>query len=187
MTPKVTQKELQAATYASLRAHATSEQAKVLVAKLSSMVEERTIQIGLRKKKRKDTAGKLEYATGAFLADLLRPLDADEPKGWVYRSLRKASFNGAAVPWRTFEQLREGLESLAFLDHVPGHKVSKDRYADRTQYASRFRATPACQSAFKFDPGSASNFDPFKRRVLTVALASSELAEVAETWRARVA
>src|SRR5882672_1052224 len=32
---------------------------------------------------------------------------------------------------------------------------------------------------------SASNFDPFERRVLTVALASSELAGVAETWRAR--
>jgi len=44
-----------------------------------------------------------------------------------------------------------------------------------------------CQSAFKFDPVSASNFDPFERRVLTVALASSELAGVAETWRARVA
>ena len=37
-----------------------------------------------------------------------------------------------------------------------------------------------------WDPGSASNFDPFERRVLTVALASSELAGVAETWRARV-
>ena len=44
-----------------------------------------------------------------------------------------------------------------------------------------------CQSAPKFDPGSASNFDPFERRVLTVALASSELAGVAETWRARAA
>jgi transposase len=48
-------------------------------------------------------------------------------------------------------------------------------------------AQAACQSAFKFDPVSASNFDPFERRVLTVALASSELAGVAETWRARVA
>lgn len=44
-----------------------------------------------------------------------------------------------------------------------------------------------CQSAFKFDPVSASNFDPFERRALTVALASSELAGVAETWRARAA
>jgi hypothetical protein len=50
------------------------------------------------------------------------------------------------------------------------------------------RATAtACQSAFKFDPGSASNFDPFERRVLTIALASSELAGVAETRRARAA
>jgi len=44
-----------------------------------------------------------------------------------------------------------------------------------------------CQSAPKFDPVSASNFAPFERRVLTVALASSELAGVAETGRARVA
>ena len=44
-----------------------------------------------------------------------------------------------------------------------------------------------CQSAFKFDPVSASNFDPFERRVLAVALAPSELAGVAETVRARVA
>jgi type IV secretion system protein VirB11 len=44
-----------------------------------------------------------------------------------------------------------------------------------------------CQSAFKFDPVSASNFDPFERRVLTIALASSELVGVAETWRARAA
>ena len=43
-----------------------------------------------------------------------------------------------------------------------------------------------CQSALKFDPVSASNFDPFERRVLAVALASSELAGIAETWRARV-
>ena len=45
----------------------------------------------------------------------------------------------------------------------------------------------ACQSAFKFDPASASNFDPFGRRVLAVALAPSELVGVAETVRARAA
>jgi len=44
-----------------------------------------------------------------------------------------------------------------------------------------------CQSAFKFDPVSASNFDPFGRRVLAVALAPSELVGVAETVRARAA
>ena len=45
----------------------------------------------------------------------------------------------------------------------------------------------ACQSARKFDPVSAFNFDPFARRGLRVALDSSELAGIAETRRARVA
>ncbi|WP_210168287.1 hypothetical protein, partial [Bradyrhizobium elkanii] len=43
----------------------------------------------------------------------------------------------------------------------------------------------ACQSAFKFDPVSASNFDPLERLGLAVALVSSELAGIAETRRAR--
>jgi CRP-like cAMP-binding protein len=43
-----------------------------------------------------------------------------------------------------------------------------------------------CQSASKFDPRSASNFDPLERRVRAVALAPSELVGVAETARARV-
>ena len=38
-----------------------------------------------------------------------------------------------------------------------------------------------CQSAPNFDPVSASNFDPLERRVLTVALAPSELVGVAKT------
>jgi hypothetical protein len=137
------QEELQAATYAALRAHATSDDAKALVAKLAAMVEDCTIKAGLRKNKRTGTANKLEYATGAFLADLLRPLATEEPNGWVYRSLKKTSFTGAAVTRRTFEQLVDGLKGLAFLDHVPGHKVAEDRYEDSTQYASRFCATQA--------------------------------------------
>ena len=43
-----------------------------------------------------------------------------------------------------------------------------------------------CQSASKFDPRSASNFDPLERRVRAVALAPAELVGVAETARARV-
>lgn len=44
-----------------------------------------------------------------------------------------------------------------------------------------------CQSACKFDPSSASNFDPLARRGLLVALVSSELAGIAEARRTRVA
>ncbi|UGY29930.1 hypothetical protein HU675_0007995 [Bradyrhizobium septentrionale] len=51
----------------------------------------------------------------------------------------------------------------------------------------RTRIAAGCQSAFKFDPSSASNFDPFARRALLVALVSSELAGIAEARRARVA
>ncbi|UPK35264.1 hypothetical protein IVB18_46110 [Bradyrhizobium sp. 186] len=142
MTPIHIDKELlQAAKYASLRAHPTSEQAIALVAKLASMVEEHTLRAGLRQKKRKDTAGKLEYATGAFLADLLRPYDAEEPNGWVYKSLNKTSFTGASVGRHAFDQLYNGLEGLGFLQHVPGHKVSGE-HSDMGKYAARFRATP---------------------------------------------
>ncbi|MFL5237795.1 MAG: hypothetical protein ACJ8EL_09375, partial [Rhizomicrobium sp.] len=112
--------ELQAASYAALRAHATSEQAKALVAKLSSMVEEHTIQAGLRQRKRRDTAGKLEYATGAFLADLMRPLDAEEPNAWVYKSLNKKSFTGAPVGRHAFHQLYNGLAGLGLRTWTPG-------------------------------------------------------------------
>ncbi|WP_407193470.1 hypothetical protein [Bradyrhizobium sp. STM 3566] len=136
------QEELQAATYAATRAHPTSEQAKALVAKLASMVEEHTIRAGLRERKRRDTAGKLQYATGAFLADLLRPFEAEEHKGcWVYKSLNKARFTGAPVGRHAFYQLYDGLEGLGFLQHVAGHKVSDER-EDTGKYAARFRATP---------------------------------------------
>jgi hypothetical protein len=61
------------------------------------------------------------------------------------------------------------------------------RYADnRLDRLPELTTELVCQSAFKFDPVSASNFDPFERRGLAVALASSELAGIAETWRARV-
>jgi hypothetical protein len=140
MTPaRLDQEELQAASYAALRAHPTTDQAKALVAKLASMVEEHTITAGLRERKRRGTANRLHYATGAFLADLLRPLEPEEPNGWVYRSLKKTSFTGKPVGRRAFEQLIKGLKGLALLEHVPGHKVSDEP----GEYAARFRATPA--------------------------------------------
>ena len=45
--------------------------------------------------------------------------------------------------------------------------------------------TKMCQSALEWDPLSAFKRDPFERRVLTVALAPSELVGVAETARVR--
>src|SRR5271154_1563875 len=73
--------------------------------------------------------------------------------------------------------------------------MADHRHHGKGEHDHRHVAMPAmpgsalvviCQSAFKFAPVSASNFDPLGRRVLTVALASSGLAGVAETRRARV-
>ena len=138
------QEELQAATNATLRAHATSEEAKALVTKLAAMVEDHSLGAGSRKYKRKGMAEKFEHATGAFLANLLRPLSAEEPEsnGWVYRSMHAKSFTGAAVSHRTFMQLVEGLTALSLIERVAGHRVSSEQ-SDIGKYAARFRATPA--------------------------------------------
>jgi hypothetical protein len=64
------------------------------------------------------------------------------------------------------------------------HLAMAHRYACEEWNARQFLG---CQSALNFDPVSASNFDPFARRGLRVALDSSELAGIAETRRARVA
>ncbi|WP_206745788.1 hypothetical protein, partial [Bradyrhizobium canariense] len=53
---------------------------------------------------------------------------------------------------------------------------------DKTEFE---QDAPPCQSAFDWDPLSASKRDPFDRRALLVALGSSELVGVAETARAR--
>jgi hypothetical protein len=141
---KATQEELQAATNATLRGHATSDEAKALVARLAVMVDEHALAVGIRKNKRKKTADKLEYATGAFLANLLRALsdEAPEPNGWVYRSMHAKGFTGPGVSYRTFAQLVEGLKGLALVERVDGHLVS-DEPGDTGKYAARFRATPA--------------------------------------------
>jgi hypothetical protein len=55
-----------------------------------------------------------------------------------------------------------------------------------SKWAVMGKANSVCQSALEWAPLSASKRDPFDRRVLLVALASSELVGVAEMARARV-
>jgi hypothetical protein len=138
----VDQEELQSATYASLRAHPISEEAKALVSTLADMLDEQALATGARKNKRKSTAEKLDYAVGAFLADLLRAYGDGEPtpNPWAYRSLHAKSFTGASVSYRTFASLVDGLTQLGLLQHVDGPKVSNE---DRGKFAARFRGTPA--------------------------------------------
>jgi hypothetical protein len=156
--------ELQAATYASLRAHPTSEEAKALVSTLAAMVDDHALATGARKNKRKSTAEKLDYAVGAFLADLLRPYGDNEPtpNPWVYRSMHAKRFNGASVSYRTFKSLVDGLMQLGFMQHVDGHRLDSE---DRGKFAARFRATPALLtfcSEHAVDPASVHDHFEFE-------------------------
>jgi len=136
------QDELQGATYATLRAHPISEQATALVGALAGMLDDHALATGARKNKRKSTVEKLDYAVGAFLADLLKAYGDSEPEPnpWVYRSMHTQSFNGALVSYRTFGRLVDGLTQLGFIQRVEGYKVDSE---DRGKFAARFRATPA--------------------------------------------
>lgn len=138
------EQELRAATHASLRAHTISEEAEALVRTLAGMVEDHAVATQTRKNRRKGSAEKLHYATGAFLADLLRAYGQDEPEPnpWVYRSMHAKSFTGAQVSYRTFAQLVNGLKRLALLEQIEGHEVSDER-EDTGKFAARLRATPA--------------------------------------------
>jgi hypothetical protein len=138
------QEQLQSATYASLRAHPISEEAEALVSTLATMADGHALATGVRKNKRKSTAEKLDYAVGAFLADLLRAFaDGDPtPNPWVYRSMHAKSFTGTSVPYRTFAPLVDGLKQLGLLQHVDGHQVSREP-EDTGKFAARFCATPA--------------------------------------------
>jgi hypothetical protein len=145
MTPLSIDEGLQSANYASLRAHPTSEEAEALANTLAAMVDGHALATGARKNKRKSTAEKLNYAVGAFLADLLRPYGDHEdttPNPWVYRSMHAKSFTGASVSYRNFAHLVDGLKQLGFLQHVDGHKISREP-EDTGKFAARFRATPA--------------------------------------------
>ena len=88
----------------------------------------------------------------------------------------------------------QGVLELSQLQTQLVDEAGKRSLADRSVRAQEIAAEAAvapttctkCQTASKFDPRSASNFDPLWRRALAVALAPSELVGVAETARARV-
>lgn len=142
MKSELIQNELQSATNATLRAHATSTEAKALVVRLAETVNEHAHAVGLRKNKRNKTAAKLQYATGAFLANLLRAHSPEQSSEWVYRSMYRKGFSRAAVSYLTFKELIECLRGLALVDQIEGYKVSNEP-GDTGKYAARFRATPS--------------------------------------------
>src|SRR5690348_10160837 len=74
-------------------------------------------------------------------------------------------------------------EMRRVLTSDPDDMTTREIAYNRARVATELKA--GCQSAFNFDPWSASNVDPFVRRGLVVALAPTEPAGVAEAARAR--
>jgi hypothetical protein len=104
---------------------------------------------------------------------------------WALEMERNIDRNGSSKP-RALRNIRT-FGDLIDLHDQDMREVGKPPRRSKAAVMEALKDALGCQSAFKFDPGSASNFDPFERRVLAVALAPSELAGVAETMRARVA
>jgi hypothetical protein len=99
-------------------------------------------------------------------------------------STRKPAHNGHSISLEARRKIARSriTRGCDILPDVDGRSLVARRYRE---IASAI-LVDQCQSASKFDPRSASNFDPFGRRVLAVALAPSELVGVAETARVRV-
>jgi len=114
----------------------------------------------------------------------------------VFREMRRRRFyekpsdRTSREKAEAIRRLRKLARKRAIRDGLIAAPVRKPAASVKNGTGSRAnaaRSQQGCQSAFKFDPTSASNFDPFERRGLAVALVSSKLAGIAETRRARVA
>ena len=90
-------------------------------------------------------------------------------------------------PVKDFMDLQTNPSPSPDIRHRPALPTGRKSELSDPIFRSPAAKNLVCQSACKFDPSSASNFDPLVRRVLLVALVSSELAGIAEARRARVA
>jgi hypothetical protein len=88
----------------------------------------------------------VEYAVGAFLADLLAAQSDDRRSKWVFRSLHAKRFTGGPVGHKVFKRVLEALKNLGLVEHAVGvmqfiNSAFGNTLIDRR--AARFTATPA--------------------------------------------
>ena len=90
----------------------------------------------------------LRHGVEAFLGDLLRAVASKDAEGTVYRSLKRDSFTGETVSYRTFANIAGMFQSLGFIEHAVGRRhFIRNPFAPTAApvpnggYASRFKAT----------------------------------------------
>jgi hypothetical protein len=138
--------ELLAAPYAALGRRARTEQAHSLVDHLFEMVVG-----GQAKQGRGDyqkTKLQKRRAVEGLAGDLLLAQSHTKAKGWVFRSLRTASFTGEDVGYRSFTPVIKQLTALGLAEHKVGFQTWLEGFDEggpklpHRRFAPRFRATP---------------------------------------------
>jgi hypothetical protein len=90
----------------------------------------------------------MQRAVEGLAGDLLLAQGHGKANGWVFRSLRPASFTGEAVGYRAFTQVSERLTALGFVERKDGFQMWMDGFDEGgpklpyRKYATRFKATP---------------------------------------------
>jgi hypothetical protein len=143
-TDQPTPQELRDARYAALDSKAVTDAARKLVDTLCDQIATTELRLGKRQHKRMKKAAQLRMAVEGFMADLLRAQASGN--GFVYRSLRPASFTGEPVSHKTFTAMVQMLTDMGLLGKHPGFQatVQFDVGGPKVPYlrhATRFRAT----------------------------------------------
>src|SRR5215813_13779033 len=104
---------LRNADYASLTRRAATDNSRALVDEVLRLIT--ATEAEARKRQRVSTVDAFRQAVEGFLGDLL----AATGEGWIYRPTGRSSFTDAAVSYRAFIAVREGLKELGFLAEIP--------------------------------------------------------------------
>jgi hypothetical protein len=137
-------REFDDALYAPLDCRAQSDQARVFVDAVVSLVTEHEHATGTRTNRRSKKVADLRVAVEGFLADLLKAQASPTSHGYVYRAVRPANFTEGAVSYRVFKALTEAMTAADLLKTYKGWQSWSDAFGARLPYirkATRFRAT----------------------------------------------
>lgn len=135
------------AIYATLNSEALTEAAKAFTSGLIDGLQVHEQKTGSRTNKRHgQKLLEFQKTVEAFVGDLLIAAGNDAARGWLYRSMKRDSFTGEHVSFRSFSQILKCFEELQLVEKRPGEArlkrcgISGD-YIPGASSATRFKAT----------------------------------------------
>lgn len=141
-TPKEQREALDKAPLATLRATPDSLAALRLMSDLAKRYPRPQAAKG-KAYARDKTLADYAHAVGAFIADLLAAIEADQSEGWLRCSLKKEAYTGQFVKWRMFDAVRQAFTEAGLVEHKPGYPGSYqfDNPGPMVGKLTRYRAT----------------------------------------------